>query len=752
MKGSADQKEHEIAVRVSLPDDERARAASLVAYAFSQGGKLLDAKPLSAKGETTVRVPLGAEGTNVRVVVGPQLDGEARSLTELARRRATERHLRVDLDAKRLTVDIAVTLDQILCWLRSLCAVNGTVLKRTTLDGQNVDLPVCNATVEVYEVDPLFIILPKLPKSVLDRLRDIILHPIPLPDPIPDPLPGPFPGPFPPEPGPGPDPFLGNVGPAIPRRFAAAAAQQLPSSLQRQLSTAVTTRLAAERPRAEAAAALADVASASALQFAARTASDLEFRRVLLDHEQLIRPIFCLFYPYFFSLQLVATTKTDDCGHFHTLFFRGCNNPDTPDLYFKVKQRFLNLFDITIYAPTPVPCYTWWNYTCGAEVTLVTHHPLARTCPPCPPVVAGDNWVLFVAIGQKSLNAIYGNSDALQGSTTPTNRGLTKEGGPFGGNLRPQLLFDNALRENLGVMYYRLSWRRVGDPGWIQMLEDIGRHYTYDAGGGNIVSALYKLGPLSPPDAPAANLFEIPPSLPPQGVWGPVIVPTDYQNGVFNTTLPAPGITYDADGTEMGADASGKFEIQLELFDTAGNPVNIAVAGIKYVVPDVDDLTGTITTVDAATLGLVSGNAMIVTVHVDNNPTFAEIDAPAIGAVSADPCCGILGFDPSDNVTLPWRAKHKNGFATFTFQTKRVDQVVFSTPSTPVGLVGNHSTTQNAQALMDANLPPGCMPGGCNVAAFASFEYVKATATDGWTRLQYLDTSDFEAFTLSRSS
>ena len=313
------------------------------------------------------------------------------------------------------------------------------------------------------------------------------------------------------------------------------------------------------------------------------------------------------------------------------------------DLYFKVKQRFFPFpfpFNLTIYAPTPVPCYTWWNYTCGAEVTLVTHHPLARTCPPCPPVVAADNWVLFVAIGQKSLNAIYGNSDALQGSTTPTNRGLTKEGAPFGGNLRPQILFDNALRESLGVKYYRLSWRRVGDPGWIQMLEDVGRHYTYDAGGGNVVSALYNLGPLSPPDAPAANLYEIPPSLPPQGVWGPVIIPTDYQNGVFNTALPAPGITYDADGNEAGLDKSGKFEIQLELFNNAGNPVNIAALGIKYVVPDVDNLTGTITTVDAATLGLVAGNAMIVTAHVDNNPTFAEIDAPSIGAASADPCCG----------------------------------------------------------------------------------------------------------------
>jgi hypothetical protein len=174
--------------------------------------------------------------------------------------------------------------------------------------------------------------------------------------------------------------------------------------------------------------------------------------------------------------------------------------------------------------------------------------------------------------------------------------------------------------------------------------------------------------------------------------------------------------------------------------------------GIKYVVPDVDDLTGTITTVNAATLGLVSSNAMIVTVHVDNNPTFAEIDPPSIGAASADPCCGILGFDPDDTVTLPWRAKHKNGFATFTFQTKRVDQVVFSTPSTPVGLAGNHSTTQNAQALMDTNLPAGCLPGGCDVAAFASFEYVAAQATDGWTRLSNFDSSDFEAFTLSKTT
>jgi hypothetical protein len=183
---------HNIAVRASLPDDERARTASLSAYAFSPGGKLLDVKPLE-NGEAVLRVTLGAEGTNVRVVVGPRLAAEAASLPELLRRGAIERHLRVDLNAGRLTVEIPIQIDQILCWIRGLCFVNGTVIKRTTLGGQTIDLQVCNATVEVYEVDPFWIILPKRPKRSSTVVRDHH-QPIPLPDLQPDPLPGPFPG------------------------------------------------------------------------------------------------------------------------------------------------------------------------------------------------------------------------------------------------------------------------------------------------------------------------------------------------------------------------------------------------------------------------------------------------------------------------------------------------------------------------------------------------------------------------------
>jgi hypothetical protein len=132
------------------------------------------------------------------------------------------------------------------------------------------------------------------------------------------------------------------------------------------------------------------------------------------------------------------------------------------------------------------------------------------------------------------------------------------------------------------------------------------------------------------------NLYEIPPAVPPiPAQWSVANPILDTQNGVFDTTAVAPGITYDqAAGTEEGSDQGGKFEIMLELFDTAGHRVDIASLGIKYFVPTSTSLAGTIDTVDASTLmpSLVAGSQMIVTVHVDNNPTYAEIDAPMITA------------------------------------------------------------------------------------------------------------------------
>jgi hypothetical protein len=92
----------------------------------------------------------------------------------------------------------------------------------------------------------------------------------------------------------------------------------------------------------------------------------------LVDQVSLVRPFLCLFFPIFVTKRLVATATTDECGNFQTFFSRGCNNPDTPDLYFKAKQRLFGFFPVTIYEPTPVACYTHWDYACETEVTLYT--------------------------------------------------------------------------------------------------------------------------------------------------------------------------------------------------------------------------------------------------------------------------------------------------------------------------------------------------------------------------------------------
>jgi len=55
--------------------------------------------------------------------------------------------------------------------------VKGTLLKSAISGGLPLDLPVCNAQVQVWEVEPLEIILGKVPVSIIEKLRQVILNP-----------------------------------------------------------------------------------------------------------------------------------------------------------------------------------------------------------------------------------------------------------------------------------------------------------------------------------------------------------------------------------------------------------------------------------------------------------------------------------------------------------------------------------------------------------------------------------------------
>jgi hypothetical protein len=700
----------EVQVHADLLEAAGTERPAATAYAYSKGGKLLDHKPLCEDG-TCLRLPIGTEPTAVRVLVGPALDKPG--LDDLLRRGAQEQHLRVDPKQLRLSTRFEIVPSIWRCWLLSACVARGTLVKRVVSGGVSLDLPVCNATVDVYEVDPLVLVIPRLPDWVIDRIRELIVQP------------------FPPVPGPGPDPspFALEAPAALPLR-----------------------RAASEHAKGAATVKALQESSSSELRFLAQTASRLQFQQALVAHAALIRPILCLFYPQFVTTQKVATAQTNDCGHFQTLFFRGCHDTDVPDLYFKAHQRLFGLFDVTIYAPTPIACHTWWNYTCGSEVRLVTTSPFAVTCSPCPPVIAPDRWVLFTAVGNTSLKAIHGGGAP---GTTASNLGLFESGAPWGGTLRPRLDFDNTLRESLGIKYYQLSWRSGTSGSWTPFNAEVYRHYAHVVGGDLVIDP-YKLGPNHMVVAgQALELYEIPPAVPPIGQWTVANAVLDTENGEFDSVAHARGLAFDEDGAVVAGtvDESGLYQLKLDLYDAAGALVNITTAGIKYVVPDSVSLTGTIHTVAASSITqpgggtLVQGNSMVLTLHIDNNHTWADLGAPSTPAGTADPCCGIVEYAPGATVSLPYTAFHPHGFATHALQIFRSATQIMPTIT---GGVGNFAVNRSVADMMSLALPAACIGNPpCTTAAFGEHLEVHALATDGWgSNLGYND-ADNRAFALA---
>lgn len=709
------------------------------AYAFSADGRMLTSAPVKDGGKAALRVPVTASKDRLRILVGPASEEKDAGYDDLIRRGAQQQFLLVDPRAPVKELRFRVFPDIWHCWFFRACFVRGKLMKRITVGGTAVEYPVCNATVEVFEVDPLHILIPKLPDSIIDKLRDVIVRPRPWPSVVDLPrVPEPFPWP-----GPGPD----------------------PAPFERRMMMAASGSMQEAIPPEDTADAFDEIANATELKYIAKAGSRLQFQQALIDHAFIIRPLLCRFFPLLVTKQKVATTTTDACGKFQTVFFRSCNDTDIPDLYFKARQRLFGFLDVTIYEPKPVSCHTHWDYVCGTEVTLYTKHPLAQICSPCPPVIGPANWVAFLAIGAHALSHIYGTAPALQGSTDDSNRGLTDSGAPWGGLLRPRLEFSNAL-EALGVKYYRISWRKGDSGDFAPLSSAVYHYYRHDVNtptGPMPAWTPYLLGPKNADDGAGhmvPDLFEIPyPSVAPEGVWDapPHIseIVEHFSNAKFPTQELAAGMTYDGNGNTVGTDNSGKYQLKLDLFNATGQPVNIAASGIQYVVPDVPDLTGTIYTTAATPLGLVSGNSMIVTLHVDNNHCFAGIDAPTIGALAADPCCGVLNYAAKDSVTMTWQAKHPHGFAKYHFGVVRGANSVLQLP-TPGGWdpvdTGSFSTSRAVSNLLNDNLPPGCAIDGCPVAGFSENLYVDAMATDGWTNELGYDASAVRAFVLSRAA
>lgn len=697
----ADQKSNlSIQVSVALQKSAGSEAPPpVVAYAFS-GARLLTQSPIDAKGMATLSLPASQSAQDVRVVVGPDIsDSGAVTLSELTRRGAQTNFIRVTPGAADLKSAFQIPSEIWPCWIRR-CLVHGTLLKRVYSSGIAIDYPVTNAKVGVYEVEPIFNIIANLTDVYIDKIRQYLINPQPLP-------------PNPPDPG----PALARLGRA---EIAA------PVSTMQQFSAAA--------PEFESIHRVAVTGNLATLR-QSLTAVD----------ESALRYLICYLFPELVRKTLVTTLTTDRCGRFQGLIFLGCNS--RVNLYFEAYITFFGI-PLYIYAPAPISCYTWWNYSCGTEVTLYTNSAFAPLGTPCAPIDAPENYVLFRAIGNVQLNRIYGASNTL--AATPANIGLAADlygaglDAPFGNQegtpIYPRVEFDSSLRASNLAMYYQMSYRQ-GTTGEFQPLTgEINRKINQYVAG-DLVTTVYNLGPKTVNNVP--NLFEIPTGVPAGGGdWAFPNPPVDLASAQF----PSTDLPVKVDGGTFG-----NYQLKLDLFDAAGNPVNLATAGIAYYVPSTVDPDGTIHTVLASTLGLVSGNSFIMTLHIDNRPTSGSLGTPSLNGNPAD-ACGVFRYapGPAGTVTVPYTATHPANFATYSYQLSRG-----ATPLTPPTTSGQVSAATNPASYTASVLSLLTQPDGsvCDVAGFAEDLYVAAMATDGWSRLSVYDRGTFiQAFVLAPQS
>jgi hypothetical protein len=170
-----------IAVKVTLhasPTGETPPPA--VAYAFTGTGHFITKAALDDTGSATLTVPAGRTPREIRVVIGPDVTEQQTTVGELTRRAAPMQFLRVHAEARGLQASFEIPSPIWLCWIR-FCLVQGTLMKRLFSGGLPVDYPVCGAEIQIWEVEPLIIILSKISDLELQKVRQFLLNPQPLP-------------------------------------------------------------------------------------------------------------------------------------------------------------------------------------------------------------------------------------------------------------------------------------------------------------------------------------------------------------------------------------------------------------------------------------------------------------------------------------------------------------------------------------------------------------------------------------------
>ncbi len=692
----------------------------LVAYHFDAAGNLVERVPVEG-GRLRLQADAQEAGRGRLFILPAELEGVEPSPAVLTRLGAHEAILR---PGGKLVDVIRIPGGVIDLWPLCFCTVKGQVVRAS--DGR----PVCNARVHVCEVDRIPIWIAKLPDPEVLRLRDELLSELRKPA-----IPPAGPElPFPPKPGPGPDPapdlrslFPSTVAPPAPPATGAAgevARERLaPLDLDRRLASS----------------------------------SPAVLRAALADNWKLLLPYFCWWRWWWgwFRCDELRVLTTDPNGRFQATIPYLCTG-DKPDLHFWVEYDLGNGFE-TVYDP-PIACSTYWDYACGTEVTIRVSDPRVPGCNDEPNLPGKQVWVLSVG-RTVSIGELY-TSGSQEGLVSEPWDASTSEDYAFGGKLEPRVWFSRDSLIGSGVTHYLWSRRLVGTTAWTPLTRQVIRHYT-DIASGTI--PIDVMGPES--GGPNAGRFRIRPtavpSVNPDDEWVVVDEREDLATAHFETSAPPPS------GAACGvADpAAGKYELKLELFDSAGNLVDLDAHGItlRYATSEAPFGTGTVSTIVADDYhrvktagGHTVGFRMVL--HVDNSLCGAAISpVTGVGVTGPDPDCGIVSMvGPNPTIDISFSAGRPGGLARFALTTRRgtlhdVPEAITSgrvtDASTPAAAGGNFNSVGSC-GFTKTNIATSVVLGGCPQAAFAEYLYVYALTQDGYYRLD-LDASALAAFMLS---
>ncbi|WP_251358515.1 hypothetical protein [Kangiella sp. TOML190] len=734
-------------LKLSLPPELAEK--ELQAFVFSTGGKPLGNAKVSDNCEANIKLAKNVDGRNLKLVIAPALekDQATPSLKQLQRFGAYGADSR--FIAERPEIELKIPRDFILPLL-CFCNVKGKVINRVSLpDGTVQDAPVCNARVHICEVDPWYLILPKIPDRDIFRLKEDLLeklYPVrrpKIPDPFPDPIPDPRPDPIPPE-----------------------------FELRRDLSldsaavSGVANRTFDNSARGLSEARMAISNDQFAFEALANANDAMAIRRQLLNLNRYLYPYWCWF-RYLWPLyrkDCIKTVEVDHQGHFSTTIFYNCN--DHPDLYFWVEQLQDGVWQ-TVYKPN-VACNTYWNYECGSEVVI--NAPNAEPCE-TPEYDIPDGVTLFVLPYKIGHTPIFGNPSGVtppigwlkpDGFLDYNNSALgTLYNAPFAHVLHffhddsyfiPKGDTDPGSDDN-SIKYYRYSYRRVGTSGWTAMTAPQNRRYRMEYDDGSLPT--YETYPIPPQTVGSeSNLFEFKPRTPPPRATDPAtVVVREWLTGNLNDVAASwdtRGVAPPMSSTNLTDDA-GTFEVQIEVFNAVGQKIMPGADTFEFLMRDSTDPTLS----RRAEAAEVVAGGLVFKVHVDNNLVSSALPQPSIGGVSASDDCGFLRYDsPSTAVHIEYQAEHPNNHAVFDFTIIRGSNVlglastsspyvetaaVAAPPYTKVG-----STYQNDFSASD-------LVGSCINAAFAADLDVWGKATNGYKRLG-IDSHRLIAFALAENS